>query len=148
MHLANKHVGCPIKASPSSDTSAFFHVFFVCIGRNTTGNFSIQLTITNRLKLARGLGGWDLLIFQPHPPHIIPNSMRPLHDLSHSTIIFRRARSPYQHVILKPRLQALLSHKPLSVWADNRTSGKPLYLTSLLLELSLPLSNLPWLPLY
>ena len=27
-----------------------------------------------------------MLIFQPHPPHIITNSWRPLHDLSHSTI--------------------------------------------------------------
>ena len=45
--------------------------------------------------------GWDMLIFQPHPPHIIPNSRWPLHDLSHLKIMLWRARSPYQHVTLK-----------------------------------------------
>ena len=48
-----------------------------------------------------GQGGWDMLIFQPHHPRIITNSWRPLHDLSHSKIILRKAWFPYQHVILK-----------------------------------------------
>ena len=30
-----------------------------------------------------------MLIFQPHLPHIITNSRRPLHDLSHSKIIYK-----------------------------------------------------------
>ena len=31
--------------------------------------------------------GVYMLIFRPHPPHIIPNSMGPLHDLSHLIIM-------------------------------------------------------------
>ena len=38
------------------------------------------------LKCSSGHGGWDLLIFWLHFPHITLNSMRPLHDLSHSII--------------------------------------------------------------
>ena len=45
--------------------------------------------------------GWDMLIFQLHLPHVIPNSMQALHALSHSEITFRKAPFPYQHVSLK-----------------------------------------------
>ena len=36
-----------------------------------------------------------MLIFQPHLPHIITNSMRPLHDLSHSKIMHYRKLTPW-----------------------------------------------------
>ena len=42
-----------------------------------------------------------MLISQLHLPHVITNSMRPLHALSHSIITFRKAQSRYQHVSLK-----------------------------------------------
>ena len=45
--------------------------------------------------------GRDMLIFQLHLPHVIPNSMQALHALSHSEITFRKALSQYQHVSLK-----------------------------------------------
>ena len=48
--------------------------------------------------------GWDMLIFQRHLPHVIPNSMQALHALSHSEITFRKAPFPYQHVSLKVQL--------------------------------------------
>ena len=56
-----------------------------------------------------------MLIFQPHPPYIITNGWQPLHDLSHSTIIFQRAQSPYQHVTLKTPPPALLLQTLLSM---------------------------------
>ena len=48
--------------------------------------------------------GWDMLIFQLHLLHVIPNSMQALHALSHSEITFRKAQFPYQHVSLKVSL--------------------------------------------
>ena len=42
----------------------------------------------------------EVLIFQLHLPHVIPNSMQALHALSHSEITFRKAPSQYQHVSL------------------------------------------------
>ena len=102
-----KHVYKHYKYNSQLPTSAFFH--------------SLQL---------REKGGWDMLIFQPHPPHIITNSWRPLHDLSHLTIILRKARSPYQHVILKTWPPKLLIQIPLSTLVDNRTSEKHLHWTS------------------
>ena len=77
-HTLYKHVYIAYKYSQSLDTSAF-----------------------SLLTVSREKGGRDMLIFQPHLPHIITNSRRPLHDLSHSKIILRKARFPYQHVTLK-----------------------------------------------
>ena len=100
---------------------------------NTTLNCPLRLFFSQSLEIniqLREKGGWDMLIFQPHPPHIITNSWRPLHDLSHSTIILWKARSPYQHVILKTWPPKLLIQIPLSTLVDNRTSEKHLHWTS------------------
>ena len=40
-----------------------------------------------------------MLIFQPHPPHIITNSWRPLHDLSHSTIMLQPEAESFGGVV-------------------------------------------------
>jgi len=40
-----------------------------------------------------------MLIFQPHPPRTITNSWRPLHDLSHLTII--RYTHYYQEFVIE-----------------------------------------------
>ena len=53
------------------------------------------------LTIRRENGGREMLIFQPHLPHIIMNTKWLSHDLSHLKIILRKARFPYQHVTLK-----------------------------------------------
>jgi len=52
----------------------------------------------------RVANGRDILIFQLHLPHVIPNSMQALCALSHSGISFQKAPFPYQHVSLKFQL--------------------------------------------
>ena len=66
-----------------------------------------------------------MLIFQPHLSHIITNSWRPLHDLSHLQIIFRKARFPYQHVILKHWPPILLSQTHWNIVACSKIFGTP-----------------------
>ena len=58
---------------------------------------------------------------------LITNSMWPLHDLSHSKIILRKAWFPYQHmhVILKTWPPTPKSQTSLSDMVCNKTSEHP-----------------------
>ena len=73
-----------------------------------------------------GINGRDMLIFQLHLPHVIPNSMQALHALSHSEITFRKAPSQYQHVSLKQLRTVRLSRKRIGCCPqviNGKTSG-------------------------
>ena len=96
-HILHKHVHIVYKYSQFLDTSAF-----------------------SLLTICREKGGRDMLIFQPYLPHIIMNSRRPLHDLSHSKIILRKARFPYQYVTLKHWLPTQLIQTLQNVVACNK----------------------------
>ena len=65
-----------------------------------------------------------MLVFQPYLPHVITNSMQPLHDLNNSKIIFQKAQFSYQHVILKSQLLVQRFQTLLNDMVYNKTSGK------------------------
>jgi len=99
MHACKNHQKNTCTTTINATNNCILWLFFIATRREKN-------TITT--KLIRVKGGWDMLIFQRHSPHIIRNSWQPLHDLSHSTTTFRRAQSPYQHVTLKTQPSALL----------------------------------------
>ena len=117
-HTLYKHVYIAYKYSQFLDTSAF-----------------------SLLTICREKGRRDMLIFQPYLPHIITNSRRPLHDLSHSKIILWKARFPYQHVTLKHWPPTQLIQTLQNVVACNKTFEKLLHWTNQLSSLFHPPST-------